>query len=230
VIEDWLSKYEKPERIRAFERAALLRDIGKQLIEIFGGVAVNLLAASHGKLFGPNGLHDLLNNFKAYREDPLRKKANVLSHELQKEKIATFDDDNKILPAVEYHIMRLYARTGRVSTRSDNLQMALILRRPLSPWFIKSFRGIVSEALILTSRYSKKNISDINYAEWQIGRNICIAKEPLCIRNIEPSNLPKDIRILYEERCPYVTFCRAYANQDLIKIKEPLQKYKKSFY
>jgi len=222
TFKKWLSNYDKPERIRATERAALLRDLGQQLIMRFAGDPANIVAEANGFLFGKGGFYDLLDNFKAYREDPLRKKSNVLTHDLAKEQILSFQDTDKI--------MRLYVRTGRVVARTESLNKALRLGRPLTQWYIKTLRQMVSKALIQTAGIARKTIPDVNYVEWQIARNYCIAREPLCIKGIKPKNLPLDIEQLCNGLCPYINSCVAYTNPQLLKLKEPSQRRSKSFY
>ncbi len=209
----------------------MLRDIGKGLIEHFAGNAYNIVREANGHLFGSQGLDALLNRFKAYSEDPLRKKANILTHELIKERISNFHDIDKIQPAIEYHILRLYERTGRVVARSEELQKTLLLGKPLTDWFVKNLRECVSEALLYTSGVSRISVPDVNYVEWQIARHICLTNQPRCIKHrTAPKELPGDIKNIFQGSCPYTGFCVAYSNHTFLKLKEPIPRRTKSFY
>lgn len=231
TFKKWLSNYDKPDRIRAKERAALIRDIGFVLNNKFSGKAFNIYLRSDGTLYGSRGLHSLLNEFKAYSSDPLRKKANVLIHDLMRENIVSFPDIDLIEPAVEYHIMRLYERTGRVYSRKEELRAALTEGEPLTPWFIKVVRQKVAEALSYTAGVAKKTVPDVNYIEWQIARIICKANIPNCIAEKDSSNeLPEDIRRIFRGSCPYIKFCYAFAHPEDLELREPIPRKNKSHY
>lgn len=231
TINNWLSDYHKPERIRASERAALLRDLGSCIIERFNGNPYGVIEESNGCLGGSKGFYELLDTFCAYREDPLRKKSNVLVHDLVRENIATFKDSEKIRPAIEYHIMRLYTRTGRIVPQNKELDQALLQGKPLPRWFVDAERKAVEEAMDYTAGAARKLIPDINYVEWQIARAICIEGKPRCVKyKTAPRGLPVDIKRLFKGSCPYISFCASYLDKRLIKIKEPSPRKKKSFY
>jgi hypothetical protein len=56
----WLAGYHRSERIRAKERAALLRDVGATIVREFGGKAENLLRGSGRRLHGLDGFMERL--------------------------------------------------------------------------------------------------------------------------------------------------------------------------
>jgi len=232
TIKTWLSGYDKPERIRAAGRSKLLKNIGQILISDFDGSSINLVTKSRGVLFGPNGFYALLGSFTAYSEDPLRKKSNVLVHDLVRERLCDFSDIEEVDPAVEYHIMRLYERTGRILPKRKELHKALINGEPLTQWFVSAFRRSTSEALIYTARVANKTVPDVNYIEWQIARNVCTLYEPSCLYPHKTKDeLPTDIQILFTGSCPYIDFCFAYnENRESLKLREPIPRNKKSFY
>lgn len=231
LIKKWLSDYPKPERIRASERAALIRDLGRNLNERFDGKPYNIILEANGRLTGETGLLELLNVFRAYSEDPVKKKSNVLAHDLIRERIVSFKDTDRIKPAVEYHIMRLYERTGRVVPRTPELQEALCQGTQFRPWFVKYMRNTVAEALSYTSAAAKLTVPDVNYVEWQIARSICLSEEPRCLRfKKAPDNLPQDIKRIFKGSCPYVDFCMAYSDPRLLKLREPKPLNTKAFY
>jgi hypothetical protein len=231
ILAKWLSEYEKPERIRAKERAELIRNIGQVVNDKFDGDVYNIYSLSDGTLYGKNGLHKNLSEFKAYGSDPLKKKANVLTHDLIRENILSFPDIDKIEPAIEYHIMRVYERTGRVFAKKSRLHMALKEGESLRPWFVETIREKVSEALSYTAGVAKQSVPDINYVEWQIARNICKQDNPNCIHSdVAPKELPEDVKRIFSVSCPYIDFCYSYSHPDNLDLKEPIPEQKKSHY
>src|SRR5262249_60455831 len=94
--------------------AALIRDVGSTIENQFEGKAANIIKGAGRRLHGPDGFLLRMDRFQAFRGDPLRKKTNVLVHEIVRDHIVDFEDSARIAPAVDYHIMRLYLRSGRV--------------------------------------------------------------------------------------------------------------------
>lgn len=230
-LSKWLSDYEQPERIRAKERAELIRNIGQVVNEKYEGDIFNIYAKCDGTLYGENGLHANLLELKAYGSDPLKKKANVLTHDVIRENIITFPDLDKVKPAIEYHIMRVYERTGRVFARGKVLHTALMDGKPLPEWFVKNIRENVSEALRYTAGTANLTVPDVNYVEWQIARNICKQVKPNCISdNASSAGLPEDVRNIFSGKCPYIDFCDSYLHPEKLKLKEPIPSKKKSHY
>ena len=224
-VDAWLAGYHRPERTRAKERAALLRNIGTIIVQEFEGKAENLLKGSGRRLYGPDGFMERIDRFQAFGEDPLRKKSNVLVHEIVRDGIANFDDATQIAPAIDYHIMRLYLRSGRVlplhSETLDLLKKDSVPR----PRLVKLLRETVSDAVSLTALYAGMSIPEVNSLEWQIGRDVCERSRPNC----SGGNVSIAERFgLAGDGCPYASFCRAFADKEWRLLREP--DLKKSFY
>ena len=224
-VDAWLSGYHRPERIKSKERATLLRDVGVTILREFAGKAENLLTGSGSGLRGPDGFMKRLDRFQAFREDPLRKKSNVLVHEIVRDGVANFEDATEIEPAVDYHIMRLYLRSGRVvPLHRETLEL---LKRDAvpRPRLVKLLREVVSEAVSLTALYARMSIPEVNSLEWQIGRDVCDRNQPKCT-GVNPTIAERFG--LANTRCPYADFCQAFANEEWRLLREP--DLKKSFY
>jgi hypothetical protein len=224
-VDAWLIGYHHPERIKAKERAALLRDLGATIVQEFEGKAENLLTGEGTRLSGADGFMQRLDRFQAFQEDPLRKKSNVLVHEIVRGGIATFDDSDQIAPAVDYHIMRLYLRTGRVVPLHRETLDLLKQDSTPRPRLVKLLREAVSEAISLTALYADLSIPEVNSLEWQIGRDVCDRGQPKCLGG----NKSVAERFgLTTDSCPYAEFCHAFASEEWRLLREP--DLKKSFY
>ena len=224
-VDTWLAGYHRPERVKATERAALLRDLGNVILHNYGGKAVNLFISARQQLYGTDGLLKRLDGFQAFREDPLKKKSNILVHEIVRDGVATFLNSEHIAPAIDYHIMRLYLRTGRVvpvhRETMDVLKQDSMPRQRL----VTLLREAVSEALRLTALYSNLSIPEVNAFEWQIGREACDRRKPRCSVGNELFNQQFGF---FSDACLYSGFCLAYADENWRMLREP--DLRKSFY
>lgn len=227
----WLSDYPKKERIKEKERARILRNVGSVIKEKFNSSLKDFYEACNKASLQNGDFHKLLDNFEGYKSDPLRKKTNVLSHDLLKEKIIEFADQDFIKPAIDYHIMRLYVRTGRVvATHPIVLDFLKGAPNPRGS-LVQQLRSAVSEAEILTAYYANLNVADVNYIEWQIGRSICKNINPGCENAKNTNNiLPVDIKKLcLKKNCPYKEICLSFNHiKDYLTLEEP--KYISTYY
>jgi len=217
----WLGSYHRPERIRALERSLLLRDVGNELGRLGHRNALPLLTASQGQIEGPTGFLKQLDVFRAYREDPLKKKSYALIQELVRNHLAVFNDDRHIQPAIDYHVMRVYLRTGRVVPRFREVAAILSEGRRPRPRLVKVLREAVAEAMRTTSFYAGLSVPEVNYIEWQIGRSVCATGKPLCLDSRRKITIDPDIRALGTSRCPYSVFCAAFREDKWRQLQEP---------
>jgi hypothetical protein len=227
-LHSWLHDYHKPERVRATERAQLIRDVGHKLLAQYEGNPLRLLEAANYRLTGPSGFVAQLDIFDAYREDPLRKKSHVLIQDIAREGTVRFFDEDKVEPAIDYHIMRLYLRTGRVAPIHSEVAEVLKGRPRPRPRLVKLLRQAVGEALALTAFYANLTISATNYVEWQIGRSICTNDAPNCVMRRKNLDIDPDVALLFHSSCPYIEFCVANKDQEWRALREP--DFAKSFY
>jgi hypothetical protein len=99
------------------------------------------------RLQGPGGFYETISILPAYTGAAFDKKARVLAHDLHREGIVTFCDPENLKPVVEYHLIRLYLRSGRVVPASDSVREELLGNsRPARPRLVKLLRGAVDLA------------------------------------------------------------------------------------
>jgi hypothetical protein len=227
-IERLLQGYSKPDRIRGAERAGLLRDVANVITSQFHGNPLQIYTESKQQIAGDNGLLAQLDKFQAFREDPLRKKSNVFLQEIVREKIAHFKDEDNIRPAIDYHILRLYLRTGRVVCSSIELQE--LLKKGLDPRarLTNLLRQTVGEALDLTAFYANLAVGEVNYIEWQLGRAVCTTESPACLTMTRNPELEGTVAVLFDGPCIYLSTCETCRDPTWRQLKEPISK--KSFY
>lgn len=122
---------------------------------------------------GERGAATVINTLPVYKEDPLLKKSNALLHELVRRNLISVGDSQEIAPAIDYHIMRLYLRTGRVMILDDELSKRLVERTTIRIEIITQIRRAVAEALRYTAWLSNVSVSTLNDVEWAFGRRAC---------------------------------------------------------
>ena len=217
-IDAALAGYPKRDRWRSAERAKYLRMTASELKDDYESF---LDCVDAGELAGERGFYQHIDRLTVFQEDDLNKKTNVLAHDLFREGVIQFLDPENLRPAVEYHLIRLYLRTGRVYPTHDEVKRGLLenakVRRPR---LVKVLRQTVSQAMELTSFYSGLDIATLNYLEWQIARNVCDADDPKC-HYARLSSMPSDISKIFGKSCLFSEECEALNNTTYGMFKEP---------
>lgn len=233
-ISNLLKDYPKQDRVRAVERSRILRETAQGLVELLaiGGRLHSFLKTP--TLAGVSGFYEVIAAIPAFTGDPFDKKARVLAHDLHREGIITFSDPENLKPAVEYHLIRLYLRSGRVVPASDAVRDELLgERRPARPRLVKLLRGAVDTAMQQTALYSGIDVATLNYLEWQIGRSICVEELGPELARIycnapAPADMPYDVRSLAQCHCPFASFCASLNDPSYAWFREP--QFQKAIY
>lgn len=226
-IEQILFGYHKPERIRAAERAKYLRQTAAALRESFDGKVLRLVET--GSVFGDSGFISRLDKLPAFAEDPLRKKSSALAQELARERIVEFIDSAEIPPAIDYHLIRLYLRTGRVIPTSESVFNSLTTGVTHRPRLLKLLRAATSRALVTTAQYAGLPVHELNYLEWQLGRTRCEKDHMNCTGAWPDELADMSIRELSED-CPLRSSCLAFSTLEWRKLIEPALQFGKAYY
>jgi hypothetical protein len=205
-----LQGYSKPERVRPQQRAQMLRATAHHLAAMLQDGTLQRLMGT-GQLAGPEGFYATMKRIPAYAEDLLEKKVRVLAHDLYRENIIRFSDPENLKPAVEYHLLRLYLRSGRVYPVNPSVTEAL--RNPgltSRARLVKLLRQRVEEAMNFTAYYSGLDMATLNYVEWQIGRSICIPDPPALCLDPPHAEIPADVNAICGGACALADICRAH--------------------
>jgi hypothetical protein len=219
-IESLLSSYPKPERIRGKQRAKMIRTTAQELQLLLERGIIDTLIRKP-RLEGEGGFYNVMRSVSAFAEDDLEKKVRVLAHDLHREKILVFEDPQNLRPAVEYHILRLYIRSGRVYPTDEAVREELRGSKISSRnRLVKLLRQTVEEAMNLTAFYANSDVATLNYVEWQIGRAVCVPEFPHCA-NPPLDELPANVGALSPAKCVFVDFCRSYTEPQYGWYQEP---------
>jgi len=164
-------------------------------------------------LSGNDGLIPRLRNVAGFDLDPEGKKLRVFVQNLIRYKLAAFDDSDSLAPAIEYHILRLYIRTGRVVPNTDSAVRSVESNNVRRIDSVSALRQAVAEAMRITADAADLSLIEINDIEWQIARSLCVREEPRCDgpplpEKPLPSHLSDD-----HERCLLRSVCAAFLGQ-----------------
>lgn len=124
-------------------------------------------------IHGEHGVLSILQAIPIYNRDPLFKKVNALLHEMIRRNLISVADPNDVEPAIDYHILRLYLRTGRVAVVDREIEERLIRRTRFRIELTTELRRTVSEALKYTAWMAGVSVSRLNELEWAFGRTAC---------------------------------------------------------
>jgi uncharacterized protein (DUF362 family) len=216
-IEDLLQGYSKPERVRAKQRADMVRS----LAALFRGGRDSYCDVFPEVLDGPDAGNDLLaalEGCQVFSEDHERKKLQVLLHRLAASGLVR-GLDQLCQPAIDYHIMRLYIRRGEVVPTSSIGKEYIHGVRTRRAVTVTALRRTVSQALRVVSDCSGLPLHATNTIEWWIGRSVCTRTHPDCHLREEGSSWLRP----HFDRCPFAGNCVAYnLNPELLQVTEPL--------
>lgn len=233
-IAELLAHYPKQERVRARERAAMLRATANSLRGMLGQGGSFARIIDTPILEGAQGYYSAIANISAFTGDPLEKKARVLAHDIHREHILNFADPQHLRPAVEYHLIRLYLRTGRVYPTHQDVRRQLVGKtRPTRDRLVKVLRQTVDEAMRSTAFYAGLDVATLNYVEWQLARSQCVAElgpnliDRYCLSGMVDI-LPPDILALTPNRCAYAPACRSLNDRGYGWYHEP--QFEKAIY
>lgn len=215
-ISSLLANYNKPERIRANERAAILRQIGSLAKK--HGSFMKIFFEDSGEVLSEFQIRQNLLECSAFSQDPEEKKLQLLLQKLSNysrlSKLAAF-----CKPAVDYHLIRCFLRRGLISPKTK-LSMDYVLstetqRRESTVGALRQLCGLLIQEI---SNYTGLSISSINQIEWHIGRSICKEGEPDCYLKGSDSVWAHG----KYSKCPFCeTCCALNYNHDLLHIEEP---------
>lgn len=166
------------ERLRPKERSSMLRKVARR--NLTWPVLSPFCESGPHQLRGEGGIYNWLASMDVFNEDPVQKKARVLVHQLLRYGALEVRDPENIAPAIDYHLMRLYARTGRVRPTSTETLDRLLTHQMFRVEFITHFRRAVEEAMWYTASGAQLRIDQLNHVEWQIARSFCVREGARC--------------------------------------------------
>jgi len=229
-LHEWLKDYSKPWRLKIEKRAEFVRDCSENLIRFFDGRVMNLISQSNGFIEGKDGLYNLLSKFKAYSEDPLKKKSSVLIRFLNDYGLIKIKDPENYLVPIDYHVARVNLRNGRIVVNDEELRNKLTNGIGVEPKEDIEIRSAVIEAYKIISEIVGSKLMFTDF-DWCIGRDCCDIDNPCCeenscqIKNCTPLSR---LEFTCKKKCPFDGVCEGSHNIEFKKLKE--HKFETTFY
>ncbi len=212
------------DRVRIAERVRLLRSTADAIETDADGPIFDWLAPAPIRLGGAFGLYDRLQQIEAFQQDPLQKKSRILVHDLlQFELISVLDPEN-MAPAIDYHLIRLYVRTGRVLPVRIELLDRLSDQGTPRVEFHTDLRAAVEEAMTYSASGAGIRIDQLNQIEWQVARSFCTRRHPRCNGPFLPEKpIDDELERLADavRGCPVRCDCRGATDEELRSIIDP---------
>lgn len=214
-VAELLADYDKPERIRAKERATILRQIGC-LTKKYGSFSA--LLGYNGKRVSATLISNNLLESPVFSQDPEEKKLQLLLQKLSM--YPQFKElDKYCKPAIDYHLIRCFLRRGLISPITkqgmDYILSKNVFRRESTVGALRQLCGVLIQEI---SNYTGLSINSVNQIEWHVGRSICKEGEPDCYLKGQSSAWARE----KYSKCPFHTTCCALnSNHDLLHIEEP---------
>jgi hypothetical protein len=172
-------------------------------------------------LSGSSGLYAAIDELEPFCADPHRKKTRILIQQLFRYDLLHVADPEHVLPAIEYHLVRLYLRTGRV-VHSGSVRLSSEISRASDVRSVNALRAAVEEAMRYTADAADLPVSEINEIEWQIGRSYCERSAPRCWGPHRSDKLVATaIAQIASGACPFSDTCDGPRWEKAAQISEP---------
>ncbi len=188
-VRRWLRSDDGAEPPDPEVRAALLRDLGRRLLEAYGGSALRLIEESGGRLrWHPEPRRGLLDHLRAFLafNDPVEKKSHLFAKFIERRGLFRASDPwNKHVP-VDNHLVRLAVRTRIVKPVGGAQQWFTRSAPHLDPETDVYIRMVVRRAWDLVARAARLDPYVLDDLLWSMGRKCCTRDAPACTAGCKP--------------------------------------------
>lgn len=213
-VEDLLKSYEKKERIRANERASIIREIGTFMVE--NQMKFIDIFFENGMLKSNKKIIETLLKINVFSEDCVQKKMRLLFQNLSDYKEFALLDE-VFEPTIDYHIVRLYIRRGLVKPINYIGKDFLLQHKIRKEKTMAALREVCSDALKEVCWITDLGVKEVNRIEWWIGRSVCVSGQPDCALLSQDTEW---VRTCFD-KCPYYKTCHT-VNYGKSFIDEPI--------
>jgi len=159
-----------------------VRAYGSDLVEASltpAAIVAGARAASHPA----SHFLELCGRLSGYREDPLRKKAALLMVIMKNRPEGFLEvDEADLVPIVDYHIQRLFLRTGMVEVLAPEVRARLAARRFLEAAEEAAVRQAVFDAFEELAARSGKDIASLDFFFFSFRKRCDEVARPECDR------------------------------------------------
>jgi hypothetical protein len=192
---------------RLDERAGLMLDAARKLIDRYDGSVKKLFDASGGFLRKEDsGLYEVMPEFEAF-SDPLQKKSTFLIKLLMDAGMIEIKDPENFIPIMDYHMQRVLLRTGCVEVLDQALRDRLLTLSPMPT--DEPVRSRCTDAFRIIARLSGRPVTRMNDYFWSLGRSCCnnttLCHDGYCEK--APCTLSQIIHLDDHSKCIFEAVC-----------------------
>ena len=177
-VEALFDGYDKPERIRAEERANLLKVLGTTFVDFSRGFKEIFFMEDRSPQVS-FAILSKLSLCSVFTNDPVEKKVQLLLQKLSTYK--GFEDVGNICkPTIDYHIIRSFLRRGFLVPKTKYAREFVTTDAIRTEQTVGAIRKHCTEIINLLSKITGQSIATVNNIEWWLGRSVCIENCPIC--------------------------------------------------
>lgn len=154
--------------------------------------------------------------------DPLQKKTSFLMKLLEDAGFADFDQQQEIIPIMDYHMQRVLLRTGCVEVQDDNLEKHLKNKEAIAD--DSEIRKACIESMRIIARESRRSVLKMNDVFYTLGRSCC-NEHPLCASGIcgkKPCSLSLAVDIPPKHSCIFELVCKGAKSASYRSFWQPM--------
>jgi len=205
-IAEILATYSKPDRIKANERAAILRNLGITYLS-YGNGFLDIFFTEDGIPQTYDYIRRQLLLCNVFSEDIVEKKLQLLLMKLSAYK--NFEALGACcLPTIDYHLIRSFLRRGFLVPQNKQAMEVVFSSKYRKNTTVGAVRKHCVNIVNQLCSIGQMNVGRMNYIEWWIGRSVCKEGAPDCdISKNDSAWLRNSF-----ERCPFYDFCKAKQN------------------
>lgn len=227
-VEMWLTLKMPHKKVTIYkpqERAKLLRNAGRTILQMGYESSFDLLCESGGYLIREDGtgLLQLLELIWAYN-DPVRKKSYLWLKFLTGRGIFKVKDWDNFAVPVDNHLTRIALRTGIIEVDVPEIRLRLTSEAPFSVVEDLEVRKAVRDAFTKILQNTQLTFRELDDLFWVLGRTHCIhSNYPLCWGYTHDSScqLMVELKINCQFQCPLALGCRAFRDSNYRALFEP---------
>lgn len=201
-------------------RSEMLRRLATEVIELFEGRVSVLLDRSEGRAGGSSGAYGQLARLHAF-QDPLMKKSSVFLMTLHFAGIWSAQDQEHLMPMIDYHRLRILCRTGCIVLDDDALAMALRARRAVSDEVERELRTLAVDVCRKIVELAAMPMFEFDLLLWAHARSCC-RHQPVCVGGgLEDQSFYSYVTTPFTGRCVFQDWCLGYRDDAVRDIWEP---------
>lgn len=203
-------------------RAEILRILAQQLIHLFNGETLKIIEASQNLVGGEHGAYAQLAQLSAF-QDPLQKKSSVFLMLAEGSRLITINDQENIMPMIDYHVIREFLRMGCIEVEDQALRTSLLTKEPADPTIEAQMREYCIKIITSLIKDTGRSVMEVDNLLWSHARSYC-RHAPVCVAGNQPENTSFNefTATSFRGNCPFQAWCPGAQTTEYRDLWEPM--------